>query len=350
MIPFFRKIRYRLAKDNQFFKYSRYAIGEVILIMLGIFMALQLQNWNENRKKENAFKLTLEHLYNTMNEDVQTFQGLIGGLENQVETIDYMLESPDSIQPYYLPYVIQSIFMVNNKIQTRSSFYAENLVFNPENRDQINISKQIVTYINGVQSFESQIDNRVAEIVQAENIQMPKVDPDNPNAGFTLHDSLYYSQDQIKKARDIIYSEKYRAALQSVRTRTIFEGATINVLLSDAKSVIRQIKKYYPEVKLIYEDVGIIGTSIDGFDDVGAISTPMRERKQEAGVWEIDLYLKEGRVKFRCRDSWSQNWGGNAFPEGDAHSFGADIVVSEPGQYNIVLDLNEGRYFFNRIE
>ena len=165
-----------------------------------------------------------------------------------------------------------------------------------------------------------------------------------------MDDSLYYSQDQIKKARVIINSEKYRSAIKSIRTRTIFELATINVLLSDARSVVRKIKNYYPEVKMIYEDVGIIGTSIDGFDNMGAISTPMSERKLEPGVWETDLYLKRGRVKFRCRDSWSQNWGGNTFPEGEAHSFGGDIEVTEPGQYNIILDLNEGRYFFNRID
>lgn len=318
--------------------------------MLGIFMALQLQNWNENRKKENAFKLTLENLYNTMNEDIETYNALNGGLENQIKIIDYMLEFTDSIPPHELPYLIQSILIVNNKIQTKSSFYVENLVYNPENREQINISKQIVTYINGVQNFESQIDNRVAEIVKAENIQVPKVDLDNPNAGYTMDDSLYYSQDQIKKARVIINSEKYRAAIKSIRTRTIFELATINVLLSDARSVVRKIKNYYPEVKMIYEDVGIIGTSIDGFDNVGAISTPMSERKLDPGVWETDLYLKRGRVKFRCRDSWSQNWGGNAFPDGEAQSFGGDIQVTEPGQYNIILDLNEGRYFFNRID
>ena len=51
MIPFFRKIRYRLAKNNQFFKYSRYAIGEIALVVIGILIALQINNWNEKRKQ-----------------------------------------------------------------------------------------------------------------------------------------------------------------------------------------------------------------------------------------------------------------------------------------------------------
>ena len=55
MLPFFRKIRYRLAKENQFFKYSRYAIGEVLLVVIGILIALYINTWKQevdNRKEE----------------------------------------------------------------------------------------------------------------------------------------------------------------------------------------------------------------------------------------------------------------------------------------------------------
>ena len=50
MTPFFRRIRQKLANDNQFLKYSRYAIGEILLVVVGILIALQINNWNENRK------------------------------------------------------------------------------------------------------------------------------------------------------------------------------------------------------------------------------------------------------------------------------------------------------------
>ena len=69
MINFFRKIRKQLADDNKPMKYLRYAIGEVILIMLGIFLALQLNNWNEKRIQKEQFKLTLVQLYNSINTD-----------------------------------------------------------------------------------------------------------------------------------------------------------------------------------------------------------------------------------------------------------------------------------------
>jgi hypothetical protein len=50
MIPLFRKIRKKMADDNRPLKYMRYAIGEILLVVIGILIALQINNWNENRK------------------------------------------------------------------------------------------------------------------------------------------------------------------------------------------------------------------------------------------------------------------------------------------------------------
>lgn len=67
MINFFRKIRRQLFTENKFSKYLLYAIGEIILVVIGILIALQLNNLNERNKnaaKEiemlNDFKASLE--------------------------------------------------------------------------------------------------------------------------------------------------------------------------------------------------------------------------------------------------------------------------------------------------
>ena len=51
MIKFFRKIRYNLMTQNKTAKYFKYAIGEIVLVVIGILIALQINNWNEERKK-----------------------------------------------------------------------------------------------------------------------------------------------------------------------------------------------------------------------------------------------------------------------------------------------------------
>lgn len=57
MIKFFRKIGQKFAYENNIRKYLRYAIGEIILVVLGILIALSINNWNElNKNKEKEYK------------------------------------------------------------------------------------------------------------------------------------------------------------------------------------------------------------------------------------------------------------------------------------------------------
>ena len=71
MIKFFRKIRYNLMSENKTGKYLKYAIGEIILVVIGILIALQINNWNENRKDRKLEKEFLIGLQETLNRDLE---------------------------------------------------------------------------------------------------------------------------------------------------------------------------------------------------------------------------------------------------------------------------------------
>ena len=53
MIKFFRKIRYNLMEQNKTGKYFKYAIGEIVLVVIGILIALSINNWNRNEKTKS---------------------------------------------------------------------------------------------------------------------------------------------------------------------------------------------------------------------------------------------------------------------------------------------------------
>ena len=72
MIKFFRHIRRSLIEKNQMRKYFKYAIGEIILVMIGILLALQVNNWNENRKNKIESDNALIEL-KTEIDDIKTF-------------------------------------------------------------------------------------------------------------------------------------------------------------------------------------------------------------------------------------------------------------------------------------
>jgi hypothetical protein len=65
MIPFFRKIRKKMADDNKPLKYMRYAVGEIVLVVIGILIALQINTWNQSRMKQ---KLMASYEISLMND------------------------------------------------------------------------------------------------------------------------------------------------------------------------------------------------------------------------------------------------------------------------------------------
>lgn len=70
MIKFFRKIRQRLLSENKISKYLVYAIGEVFLVVIGILIALQINNWNEehniNKRQRNYLELVKTEMFNNL--------------------------------------------------------------------------------------------------------------------------------------------------------------------------------------------------------------------------------------------------------------------------------------------
>tara|TARA_R110000744_G_scaffold363618_1_gene471957 strand:+ start:23 stop:733 length:711 start_codon:yes stop_codon:yes gene_type:complete len=63
MIKFFRKIRYDLMEKNKTGKYLKYAIGEIVLVVIGILIALSINNWNDNRKNRISERKLLDNIH-----------------------------------------------------------------------------------------------------------------------------------------------------------------------------------------------------------------------------------------------------------------------------------------------
>ena len=64
MIKFFRKIRQNLLSEGKTGKYFKYALGEIVLVVIGILIALSLNNWNESRKDRKSENAILKDLKN----------------------------------------------------------------------------------------------------------------------------------------------------------------------------------------------------------------------------------------------------------------------------------------------
>ncbi|MGB7787081.1 MAG: DUF6090 family protein [Salinimicrobium sp.] len=73
----FRKIRQGLLAKNKFSKYLIYAIGEIVLVVIGILIALQINNWNQARKDDQALKEYLVKIKSHTIEDLRQLDTLI---------------------------------------------------------------------------------------------------------------------------------------------------------------------------------------------------------------------------------------------------------------------------------
>ena len=77
MIKFFRKIRFDLIEKNKTGKYLKYAIGEIVLVVIGILIAIQINNWNENRKQQSKIKSVYSVIKSDLKYDIKKFDKII---------------------------------------------------------------------------------------------------------------------------------------------------------------------------------------------------------------------------------------------------------------------------------
>jgi hypothetical protein len=74
MIKFFRRIRQKLISENKFNRYLIYAFGEILLVVIGILIALQVNTWNEERKDRQEEQLILSALNRDFTKNLELFE------------------------------------------------------------------------------------------------------------------------------------------------------------------------------------------------------------------------------------------------------------------------------------
>lgn len=118
MIPFFRKIRQNLLAEGRTLKYLKYAVGEILLVAIGILIALQINNWNEGRKdldKEQMVLRQLEEEYEAnllqLEEKMAMRDQIVSASLKILEYIDQPQGvSPDSLVAYVSPIILDPTF------------------------------------------------------------------------------------------------------------------------------------------------------------------------------------------------------------------------------------------------
>lgn len=144
MINFFRKIRQKILSENRFSKYLIYAVGEIVLVMIGILLALQVNNWNEKKKNEDLEVAVLQELKANLLADIHDFETNIrwhGKFVRSCQTILHALENRltyhDSLSVHFANIPANPIFMPTTSAYENLKVNGFNLISNDSLRGEL---------------------------------------------------------------------------------------------------------------------------------------------------------------------------------------------------------------------
>jgi hypothetical protein len=98
MIKFFRNIRKNLLSEGKTSKYFKYAIGEIVLVVIGILIALQINNWNEQRKTRIQEKIYLKRFEVELNTNLERILNAISLNKSRIKRAEFLLRTIDKPQ------------------------------------------------------------------------------------------------------------------------------------------------------------------------------------------------------------------------------------------------------------
>ena len=219
MNPFFRKIRKKMADDNRPLKYMRYAIGEIVLVVIGILIALSINNWNENRKQKlNDIKFISNLLYE-IELDTVVFDDKKKEFEkinkNLIQTLHFLNRSTE-IDGNERQIIVEAIKNLEVLTPGYKNIERNDLKLADGTLDHIDsqLNKKYQQYIENVKS-NNDIIRKLGESLQFVVLQdlYPKVDLDY--AGLT-ENQIHFDIEKLKNDRSF-----KNAINRSIRYRNI---------------------------------------------------------------------------------------------------------------------------------
>ena len=269
MIPFFRKIRKKMADDNKPLKYMRYAIGEIVLVVAGILIALAINNWNEDRAKKVALQEHLKNIVEGLNQDSEGRLTLVKNInEFRFYSMLYLLDISGH-EPNYLTNFepdkdfVPVEWLWKGKIPTQynEQFIKVAIRWMPITTEANGNYTTILDRINddGLFSYiedpalQSAIENNYGEderrfgIVEGQNIRKFKHD------WFDAMNSAGFNSEYIKDPKEVIeWLENNPEAIGKLRNlasnaKWLFESC--DFMIEDNKQLIEDVNTYLLENK-----------------------------------------------------------------------------------------------------
>ena len=193
-----------MADDNKPMKYARYAIGEIVLVVVGILIALQINNWNNSNQRNDLKSVYLQRLINDIKKDTSNISYVISELElNQKSiralvskmNIDSDIEELDTLFHNFFErgWIISEFVPTSNTYTDLSQTGNMNIFKNTELIDEI---IQYYSFMTQVENSNNVNKNWITPMDQEIAVATPAFELDPVTKELFLHKN---KEDALKK-------------------------------------------------------------------------------------------------------------------------------------------------------
>ena len=254
MIKFFRKIRQNLLMENRTAKYFKYAIGEIVLVVIGILIALQINTWNINRINAN---LEIEYLIGLKNDlenqvrDLEEVKNFSNNINNQAEAI---------LAAYNLKNSLKDIDSFNTKISQimySRSFPDIRTTFNELNStgqlkliQNKKLRSQVIEFYQNSSEHYNSIQGNIKEVFYPHVFPVLKSSVIIQVKDFGYEATKFDEDEFEQKMRNQLKQDSFQPPttfeiINAISTRIIIENSTRKYLessLEEAKSLLLKLE------------------------------------------------------------------------------------------------------------
>lgn len=353
MLKFFRHIRKRLVDQNNIRTYLLYATGEIFLVVIGILIALQVNNWNEERKRMARFEFGLRELYTSIQSTVFFQDRLTDIIHFQNTRIDSLLYHSEEIPNNRIPGMVLLLDQSGLLGDVNASWISEYLDFDLNDPESIDLSKALINFsytYNGYDRGLRQMDlnDSMLKLLKKHNLPVLSYSP-----GYTYNYFIeWYASQFYESALDdnieaLLNDDTLTANLKSIRLLKLNAIQYTDIIESGGNGFLDNIQRYTPDIDYSIKRMEIVGTGTLHGDYGTGIA--MRKISEDDSEWELNLELQDGMIKFRTGADWVLDWGRG---EDDVFKLvfkGGNIPVTE-GFYRVYLNIRENYYSLTKIE
>lgn len=234
MITFFRKLRHHWLSQDKFNRYIMYAIGEIILVVIGILIALQINLWNENRKVRDSEQALLKDLKVEINANIAELQTIISKHEEALAANNTLI---NAILTYQAKTRAQDSILYIGPLNA----HAQNFTYDPKLgtlKSIINSGK--IDYISNT-TLKYKLSALMDFIVDV-NESTNQIQSDRSTIFFTHINKYVFSDGNVIdfNYEDLFESSEFRFWLVHVRTLRM-EGLEEEMLLMTELETIKTI-------------------------------------------------------------------------------------------------------------